>query len=429
MIAFSAMWDSPVSRAEFAALISGYGASPMAVGVSGGADSLALLVLLARHRAGGLFALSVDHGLRAQAAHEVRHVARVSRKLGVPHIILRHRGILGSGQAAARRVRFELLAAWCRRNHVRYCALAHQQADQVETFLFRLARGSGVDGLAAMQSQRRDFRFDVDFIRPLLDVPRACLEAVLIQEGIPWREDPSNSDPAYSRTHLSRALAILAEAGISADRLARAARSAARLRGVLSDAAADFLRREVEFTAAGYCWLPRDAFAALPRAVSERVLGGILRRIGGRAFRPSAEKLANFYNDFYRGLGAHQMLSSWMLSGRTFSGRTLSGCRIVPRGARLLIFRELADIGPSIYLRSGGRGIWDRRFQVRVSDGLGAPHEQFEIAPLGLNCSRDIETDIPPIVRPSLPALWREGRLVSVPHLGLAADCLAVLSI
>ena len=422
MSVFSAMQDLPVSPAEFAALMSRYEAklpSSMAVGVSGGADSLALLVLLSRYCAGGLFALSVDHGLRAEAAQEVRHVARVARRLDVPHVILRHRGASFSSQASARDIRFDLLTSWCRRNRVSFCALGHHQADQAETFLFRLARGSGVDGLAAMHTERIDQ--GVHFIRPLLDVPRARLEAVLLQAGVSWREDPSNHDPAYSRTHLGRALDVLADGGLSADRLARASAGAARLREMLSEAAADFLRCESEFASGGYCWLGRDAFYALPRPLGERVLGDILRRIGGRTFRPSATKLDNFY----RGLGA---------------GRTLAGCRIVPRGARLLIFREFADIGAPIGVWSGGEAIWDRRFRVRVSGDFG---ERFEVAPLGfaplgfaqLGFAQlggkdvgDIETSIPPIVRPCLPALWREGCLVSVPHLGLAADRLAVAS-
>ena len=414
MSAFSAMQDLPVSPAEFAALMSRYGArsSSMAVGVSGGADSLALLVLLSRYCGRGLFALSVDHGLRAEAAQEVRHVARVARRLGVPHVILRHRRAALSSQAAARHIRFDLLTSWCRRNGVSYCALAHHQADQAETFLFRLARGSGVDGLAAMHTQRIDQ--GVHFIRPLLDVPRARLEAVLLQAGVSWREDPSNHDPVYSRTHLSSALGILADEGLSADRLVRASAGAARLRLILSEAADDFLRREAEFASGGYCWLERDAFYALPRPLGERVLGYILRRIGGRKFRPSAAKLDNFY----KSSGA----------GGLSAGRTLAGCRIVPRGARLLIFREFADIGAPIRLRSGGEAIWDRRFHVRVSGACG---ERFEVAQLGSaqlggRDLGDVETSIPPIVRPCLPALWREGCLVSVPHLGLEADRLAV---
>ena len=421
MSASSAMQDLPVSRAEFAALLSKIRVAedaPLAVAVSGGADSLALLALLADLRKKGLFALSVDHGLRAAAKDEARHVARVARRLGVPHMILRHRGAGFSGQAAARDVRFDLLASWCRRNQVRYCALAHHRSDQAETFLFRLARGSGLAGLAAMSAER--VYAGCHFIRPLLDLPPERLKAVLTRAAISWRDDPSNRDPAYSRTHLGHALDELAAQGIDAARLARASQGAARLKAMISEAVEDFLRREAEFVAGGYCWLSRAALHALPPLFGELVLGHILQRIGGRVFRPKAAKLAQLHTQLYRGLD---------------KGRTLAGCRIVPRGARLLIFREFAAIGPPVHLRAGAQAVWDRRFYVRVSiDSAGAgaqrhPSERFEVAPLGFEAvSTEINTDIPPLVRPCLPALWQSGHLISVPHLGIAPARLEVSS-
>ena len=428
MSASSAMQDLPVSRAEFAALLSKIGmaedtplaVAPLAVGVSGGADSLALLVLLADLRKEGLFALSVDHGLRAAAKDEARHVARVARRLGVPHMILRHRGAGLSGQAAARDVRFDLLASWCRRNQVRYCALAHHRSDQAETFLFRLARGSGLAGLAAMSAER--VYAGCHFIRPLLDLPPERLKAVLTRVAISWRDDPSNRDPAYSRTHLGHALDDLAAQGIDTARLARASQGAARLKAMISEAVEDFLRQEAEFVAGGYCWLSRAALYALPPLLGELVLGHILQRIGGRVFRPKAAKLAQLHTQLYRGLD---------------KGRTLAGCRIVPRGARLLIFREFAAIGPPVHLRAGAQAVWDRRFYVRIPvrvsiDSAGAerhPSERFEVAPLGFEAVKtEINTDIPPLVRPCLPALWQSGHLISVPHLGIAPARLEVSS-
>ncbi len=415
MSASSAMQDLPVSRAEFAGLMSKIEApedEALAVAVSGGADSLALLVLLARSRC-SLFALSVDHGLRKEAAYEARHVARVARRLGVPHVILRHRGQPPRNQAAARDIRFDLLASWCRRNRVKYCALGHHRADQAETFLFRLARGSGIDGLAAMPTAR--IHSHCHFIRPLLGVSRGRLRAVLTQAGISWREDPSNRDPAYSRTHLGRALDILAAQGLSAKRLARASEGAARLKSILSQKREDFLHQHVEFVSSGYCWLARDAFYALPQPLRHRVLGHILQGIGGRIFRPSEAQLAQLYE----GLGG---------------GRTLAGCRIIPRGSCWLIFREFADIGPPVSLKGGASSVWDRRFRVRLGSAAGygttSRSTKFEVAPLGFihaqALKREVKTEIPPLVRPSLPALWHQDHLVSVPHLGFAPTRLEV---
>ena len=149
-----------VGSAEFADLMSELGpyeAKPaLAVAVSGGADSLALAILLrdwVRDRDGSLLALVVDHGLRAESASEAAWVAKSLRSLNIPTRVLRWTSAgqhAGSLQAVARAARYELLGAACARRGVLHLALAHHLQDQAETFLLRLSRGSGLEGLGAM---------------------------------------------------------------------------------------------------------------------------------------------------------------------------------------------------------------------------------------------------------------------------------------
>ncbi|HZD25370.1 MAG TPA: tRNA lysidine(34) synthetase TilS, partial [Alphaproteobacteria bacterium] len=154
----------PLTAAEFAALMAPFApfeATPaLAVAVSGGADSLALALLAdgwARRRGGVATALTVDHGLRPEAAAEARRVGRWLAARGIPHRILRWRGDKPATavQAKARAARYALLADWCRRHGVLHLLTAHHRGDQAETVLMRLAHGSGVDGLAGMARQRR----------------------------------------------------------------------------------------------------------------------------------------------------------------------------------------------------------------------------------------------------------------------------------
>ncbi len=218
-------------------------ASPrLAVAVSGGSDSLALLLLLAQWREtlrpkAEIFVLTVDHRLRAEAAEEAAYVGRIARRAGLPHIILRWREArAGAGlPARARAARYGLMIGWCRRNRTPALMLGHQLEDQAAVFLFRLSRGSRIAGLAAMRPAAE--REGIVLLRPLLSVPRARLRASLTAAGWNWRNDPSNDNPVYTRTRAGYALDFLARAGLPPHRLAAAAAGAASIRAASIGAA------------------------------------------------------------------------------------------------------------------------------------------------------------------------------------------------
>ncbi|MBF0335348.1 MAG: tRNA lysidine(34) synthetase TilS, partial [Alphaproteobacteria bacterium] len=194
---------------EFAGLMARLGPfeprPAIAVALSGGADSMALALLADRWaaaRGGVAHALTVDHRLRPESGAEAAQVAAWMASLGIGHHILARMGErpVGDLQAAARAARHALLEDWCRARGVPHLLLAHHREDQAETLLLRLARGSGLDGLAAMAPiAERPF---ARLLRPLLDVPRARLEATLERAGQSWIDDPSNADRAYARVRL-----------------------------------------------------------------------------------------------------------------------------------------------------------------------------------------------------------------------------------
>lgn len=198
----------------------------IAVAVSGGCDSVALLLLAHEAFGGRVRAVTVDHGLRAESAAESRHVASICERLGVPHVVLRWEGAkpAASLQAAARAARYRLMAAWCAESDVAWLATAHQADDVAETLLMRLARGSGLGGLAQMRAVRV-LAPGVTLLRPLLGVRRAELAAL----AAPFNPiaDPSNENPRFDRT---QARALLRDSGwLAAERVAA---SAAHLREV-----------------------------------------------------------------------------------------------------------------------------------------------------------------------------------------------------
>ncbi|HEV7289037.1 tRNA lysidine(34) synthetase TilS [Sphingomonas sp.] len=178
----------------------------IALAVSGGADSMAMLLLAATACPGRVVAATVDHGLRPEAADEAAMVAGVCARLGVPHVTLTPaEPITGSSlQGRARAARYAALFAWMRRANA--CALltAHHADDQAETLLMRLNRASGVAGLSGIRPIRSD---EFPVLRPLLGWRRAALRDIVAAAGAPWVDDPSNADPHHDRTRIRDMLA------------------------------------------------------------------------------------------------------------------------------------------------------------------------------------------------------------------------------
>jgi tRNA(Ile)-lysidine synthase len=212
------------------------GGGPLAVAVSGGRDSLALLWLAAQAFPGRVTALTVDHGLRAAAADEAALVARCAAEVGVPHRLLRLGAAPGPGnlQAEARAARYATLAQACRTLGIGTLLTAHHEDDQAETLLLRLARGSGLGGLAGVRARTKLEGLEVR--RPLLGWPRQALADVVAEAGWTAVDDPSNRDPRFDRTG-ARAL-LAATPWLAAERLAASAAHLAEAEAALEWAAA-----------------------------------------------------------------------------------------------------------------------------------------------------------------------------------------------
>jgi tRNA(Ile)-lysidine synthase len=201
-------------------------AASLGVAVSGGPDSLALLLLAHAARPGQVHAATVDHGLRPESAAEADKVASLCAAHGIPHATLRAEWApaprLGL-QAQARAHRYRLLEIWCDSNAIPLLMTAHHRDDQAETLLMRLARGSGLAGLAGVRARRPLAPgATVMLLRPLLDVAKADLVAFVAARGLVAVDDPSNHDPRHDRSH-ARAL-LAATPWLDPNRLAASAR-------------------------------------------------------------------------------------------------------------------------------------------------------------------------------------------------------------
>ncbi len=298
---------SPISAQNAKRLFADWKAAPAIVlAVSGGPDSIALMWLAARWRstlARGprLIAVTVDHGLRAEAAAEAREVKRLARTLDLPHRTMRWTGEKPKTglPAAARTARYRLLAQAARASGATHILTAHTRDDQAETLLMRLLRGSGIGGLAAMA--RESERDGVLLARPFLHVSKSQLVATLKKAKIGFADDPTNRDTNFTRPRLREIMPVLAAEGGDARSLARLASRLARANQaveVLVDGAERYLAlRDREAPRAGFeanafdasafdastfeaRTFDASAFAAMPEEIRLRLLKRAIDRFG-----------------------------------------------------------------------------------------------------------------------------------------------------
>ena len=380
----------------------------MILAVSGGADSTALMVLVARWRSRPpVLVVSVDHGLRPEAEAEARIVADNAALLDLPWRIMKapKRPASGNLQDWARRARYSLLAEAAQEAGFDTIVTAHHEDDQAETFLLRLARGSGVYGLAAMPEEGS---FDgVALARPLLFVPRDALRKIAAASGLPVVEDPSNLDLRFDRVRVRAALPGLDAIGLTPKRLAETAERLGRAAAALDHYAGLLLKERFRSDPFGVVSGAADALAEVPEEVALRTLALVLKAVGGADYTPRLE--------------AVEALRAAILAARP-SGKlkqTLSGVVVSLADDRLAARREWGRKGlADATAPAGATLLWDRRFEVEVPPLNGA----LSIGALGRSERRLRAEEGERGAVQALPGLYRNGTLVAVPPAVYPAD-------
>ena len=307
------------------------GAWPGAIAVSGGGDSIGLMHLIARWakktKLTPPLVLAVDHGLRPESAKETRGVVKAARALGLEAVLLRWKDAPAKGiEAAAREARYRLMGTALGKRKLTTLYVGHTEDDQAETFLLRLARGSGLDGLSAMRPLApwplAEFPH-LTVARPLLGFTRQDVRGWLKRRKLDWLEDPMNADPRFDRVKMRNLAPALAEAGLSSGRIALAARHMAAAREALELVTAAVLERAGR-PGAGGLLLDPAALAAAPRELGLRALAALLSQVSGQAYRPRFAALERL----------HGQIAHGSLGG----GATLSGCALRPAPAMERVF-------------------------------------------------------------------------------------------
>jgi tRNA(Ile)-lysidine synthase len=389
----------------------------LVLAVSGGPDSMALLALAAdwRQRRGGsqptISVATVDHQLRPESTSEAEFVAREATRLGVPHAILTWRGDKPSTGIpdAARRARYALLEehALSFGSALTAVVTAHHLDDQAETFAMRLARGAGVDGLAAMPVERSLIcGSDVTLVRPLLAFPKARLLATAQARKVPFVEDPTNEDLSYERVRMRTRLPELADIGLSAPALATSARRLGDAQAALQYAESCFVATlDLTYGNEVFAVFDRERFSDGPAFLRQKLLTRLIARYGGASREPQLSEIEALASRLQR---AGQCTA-------TLGGATVSAGRRFVR-----VWREAGRLDQGeIKLAPGESRVWDRRFLLQSAlEGRGVT-----VKPLGAESFTKIvgllsrSVRIPSRAAYALPSFWSGQELLAVPSL------------
>ncbi len=409
-----------------AAILHGDGIGRIAVAVSGGADSMALCLLAdqwAKSNDIALQAVIVDHGLRPGSADEAATVGGWLAARNIDHQILvwQEEKPEAGIQAAARKARYRLMTDWCIDNQIKYLLVAHHLEDQVETFLMRLHRGSGVDGLASMAL---NYVFqNVQILRPLLTQSKKQLKEFLKESNQDWIEDPSNQDPAYARTQIRALVGRLEDHGLSTERLGGIVRQFSSLKQFLQLPVNAFVESQCHLALEGYATFDLAVLKQLPDAIISRVIIRLVGLVGGGEYPPRQKKLLRAVNVLKQG---------------NVSGFTLGGCNFLVSvktsgSHEIMICREAREKS-RVQVSAGDAIVWRNVFDLQFESfnanpdmaNDGGTNEKVYLRPLGKSGWAKIIKDRPDLkdisvpfqVRLTLPALFDQRGVFEAPLLG-----------
>ncbi|MCC5779950.1 tRNA lysidine(34) synthetase TilS [Nitratireductor sp. B36] len=361
--------------------------------VSGGGDSLALLLLLqefldSQADAPALTAVTVDHGLRAEAADEARFVAGLCASRGIAHRTMVWRGEKPATglSAAARSARLELLAQAAQSVGAGLVFTGHTRDDQAETVSMRAARGTGRGGAGIAPASLHNS--GIWFVRPLLACGRAELRNYLAKQNIRWIDDPTNDDPNYERVRVRRSLTPEGVAGCVAE-----ADDVASERRLLGTRAARLIDDHVRQMAPGLYRVDPALVEDTDSAGALYALRVLAAMVGGASHLPPENASERVFAALRGGVCA-----------------TLSRSVIDYRSSGVYLHRERRNLPVRMRVRQGM--LWDGRYRITDGDGL-------HVAPFG-GVARDHPAEADPDLPQDLqfaaqfaePALWRGDALI-----------------
>ncbi|WP_168464391.1 tRNA lysidine(34) synthetase TilS [Wolbachia endosymbiont of Ctenocephalides felis wCfeT] len=372
----------------------------VAIAVSGGIDSIVLLHLVINLSIEHVV-LTVDHSLRPESKKETEFVINYAKELGAKESYIlswKRDSIKGNIQAQARKARYQLLTEWCKKNGVEYLLVAHHKDDQAETFLLRLERGSGIDGLSSMDC--KSFLNGVCILRPLLNFNRNDIEKYANFHQLNWIEDRSNQDLKYKRTLYRNLLKASDNQEVLTERVCLTALHMKRAAKALAHYTHMAFNDCVNMHDFGYIEIKLSKFYELPEEIALRLLLYSIMAVGNKHYKPRYCKLIAIFNE--------------IVQKDSNVNRTLSGCKIRKYEESILIIREAAKIREvTVNLPLNEPIKWDNRFICTI---LEKQECSVVIAPLQKIPEFLRDNSCCPEIYYSLPVIYKDGKVLAYPY-------------
>ena len=298
-----------------------------AVAVSGGPDSMALAFLSSLIKLKGkqnAYFLLVDHGIRKNSAKEALEVKKILKKNGINLQVLKNKKKISRNiQKNARDLRYELLIRFCKKNKIKTLLTAHHKDDQVETFLIRLSRGSGVEGLSSM-SQSTNLKYGIKLIRPFLEFKKDELKYISKKVFKKTIKDPSNIDRKFLRTNIRELADMLQSKGLNFDQIIRSIKNISSTKEAINFYVNRSLKKFVKFKK-GEAILDLKMFRMEPWEVKFRIINKIVKNRTASYYPPRSQKVINLISRF---------------EGKNSKKCTLGGCVFEKKKNLLHVSRE-----------------------------------------------------------------------------------------
>ena len=330
----------------------------ISVAVSGGIDSMALMLILdlwCKKNNTNLTAITVDHKLREKSTNEAIYVNNLCKERNIKHVILTWEGEKPEHniELLARENRYKLISNYCKNNKIDYVFIAHHLQDQAETFLIRLFRGSGIDGLSSMKNIAENYNLKI--IRPFLNIKKEDLKQYLLENKIEWVEDESNNDEKYLRNKIRLFLNSFENGDDIIKRIDFAVNQINDYKVFIDNYIKKIERKIISFNSFGTCILNKHFLLQEDENIILKILAQISMIVSGNKYKPRLEKLRRLLDT---------------IQNEDKIKYTFYGCIFESYNNDIMVYREYNSIKEDVDLIYNQEVIWDNRFKITLTKNI-----------------------------------------------------------
>ena len=270
------------------------------VAISGGSDSMALALLsklLKEEKNKKVYFVHVDHAIRKNSSKEALQLKNILKKYQIHlKIIKNKKNIQNNIQKNARDTRYQILCDFCRKNNIKSLVTAHHKDDQIETFLIRLSRGSGVEGLSSM-SESTKLNYGIKLLRPFLKFRKEELQIISKKFFKKIIKDPSNKNKKFLRTNIRELTKILKNKGIEPDQIYKSIENISSTKKAINFYVKQSLKKFVKFKKRETI-LDFNMFQKEPADIKFKIINTIVKNRAASYYPPRAKKVLNLISRF-----------------------------------------------------------------------------------------------------------------------------------